>query len=78
MAEIRDCNFYGVKWEASAVKAVQTIADSLLEQARACTNLIEVFRASNVQIDAMVKIVATDVDGNVHIAGPDPGPAQEV
>ena len=48
--------FYGVKWDAKAVNAVQTIADGFLENAKGLSKLAEVLKASNVEIDAMIKI----------------------
>ena len=53
---ITDTCFYGVKWDAKAVNAVQTIADGFLENAKGLSKLAEVLKASNVEIDAMIKV----------------------
>jgi len=50
------CNLYGVHWDAAATKAVQTIADGLLANAKAMDKLIDVFKAQNVQINGMLHI----------------------
>lgn len=63
---IEGCEFNGVKWEASAIEAVTLIASALQanamaisENAMAANRLVEVLRASNVNIETMVKL-----DGN--------------
>ena len=55
---LKDCNFYGVKWDAAATEAVQTVADGLLANARAMDKLIDVFKAQNVQINNLLTITA--------------------
>ena len=50
------CTFYGVKWDAAATEAVQTVADGLLANARAMDKLIDVFKAQNVEIKGMLHI----------------------
>lgn len=50
------CDFYGVKWDDKAVEAIKTIADGLIVNAQGLGKLAEVLRASNIRIDAMVKI----------------------
>jgi hypothetical protein len=53
---VQNCQFYGVKWDAAATEAVQTVADGLLANAKAFDKLIDVFKSQNVQIDCMLKI----------------------
>lgn len=60
---ISNCHYYGVKWDAAATAAVQTLADALRAdalaaqtRADAACRLAEVFKASNVHIEAMVRI----------------------
>ena len=55
---ITGCNFYGVKWDAAATQAVQTIADGLLANAKAMDKLIDVFKAQNVEINNLLTISA--------------------
>jgi hypothetical protein len=53
---LKDCQFYGVKWDAAATEAVQTVAEGLLANAKALDKLADVFKAQNIQIECMVKI----------------------
>ena len=53
---ITDSCFYGVKWDAEAVDAVQTIAEGFLENAKGLSKLAEVLKASNVNIEAMIRM----------------------
>ena len=53
---IKDCQFYGVKWDSTAVEVVQTVADGLLTNAKALDKLIDVFKAQHVQIECMIKV----------------------
>jgi len=54
--EISHCNFTGVQFDAAAVNAVQTIATGLIENAKGLGKLAEVLKASNVNIETMMKI----------------------
>lgn len=53
---ISDCNFVGVQFDAQAVSAINTIAIGLVENAKGLGKLAEVLRASNVTIEAMVRV----------------------
>lgn len=53
---VKDSSFIGGQWDAKAVDAIQTIADSLLEQARASHALVGVFASQHIAIDCMLKI----------------------
>jgi hypothetical protein len=53
---IKDCQFYGVKWDSTAVEVVQTVADGLLANAKALDKLIDVFKAQHVQIECLIKV----------------------
>ena len=53
---IQDCHFVGVEFDARAVSAIQTIADGLVENAKALSHLALLLKASNVHVDAMVRI----------------------
>jgi len=54
--EIKDTMFTGVYWDPSAVHALQTVADAMLEQAMATRAIIEVFKAQNVTVECMLKV----------------------
>lgn len=53
---IANCMLVGVQYDATAVVAISTIADGLVENAKALGKLAEVLRASNVHIESMIKI----------------------
>lgn len=53
---IKDCQFYGVKFDENAVKSVNLIAEGLLENAKALSKLADIFKASNITVDAMIRI----------------------
>ena len=53
---IKDVTCIGVQWDATAVGAVQTIADGLVENARALGKLAEVLKSSHVKIDSMIRV----------------------
>jgi len=48
-SNITHCTFYGVKWDGQAIESINNVAKALL-------NLTELFRAQNIQIDALLKI----------------------
>ena len=48
--------FCAVKWDATAVEAVKTVAEGLRVNAQALCNLSELFKSQNVQIETMLKI----------------------
>ena len=56
---IQNCNFHAVKFDKTAVAALQTIAQGLVENAKALGALAAVLNASNITIDAMVKVGPT-------------------
>lgn len=55
---IEHCNFIGVQYDARAVNAIETIATGLLENARALGALAQVLKASNVEIQALLRMDA--------------------
>ena len=63
--------FYGVKWDEKATAAVQTLAEAIKSEAHAAEvranavlSLCAIFRASNVTIEAMIKITDTPLPVN--------------
>jgi len=55
-ASFTRCNFTGVQYDTKAVNAIEMIATGLVENAKALGALAQVLKASNVSIDAVVKI----------------------
>lgn len=55
---ISDCSFVGVQYDAKAVDAIETIAQGLVENAKALGALAQILRASNVEIQAMLRMDA--------------------
>lgn len=62
---IKDCKFIGVKWNKAAVGCIEAIATGLawnaiaiVENARALGNLATVLKASNVNIETMLRVPA--------------------
>jgi len=55
---IEACTFIGVHWDATAVQAIQTIADGFLQNAKGLTALAEILKSQNVNIEAMIKLGA--------------------
>ena len=53
---VQDCQFYGVKWDAQAVSAIQTVADGLVANAQALGKLAEVFKSQNINVECLMKI----------------------
>lgn len=53
---VSNCNFVAVQWDAQAIATIQTVADGLLETAKAFHSLVGVFKAQNVQIEAMIRL----------------------
>jgi hypothetical protein len=53
---IENSEFYGVRWDAQAVSAIQTVADGLLANAQALGKLAEVFKSQNINIECLIKI----------------------
>lgn len=53
---VQNCNFVGVQFDPSAVRAITVIAEALHENARGLAELAGVFRASNITIESMLKI----------------------
>ncbi len=56
MSTIKDCNFVGVQFDAKAVEAIKAIAEGLIENAKGLHALATVLKASNITIEAMVKV----------------------
>ena len=53
---ISGCEFVGAKYDAKAVGAIETIAEGLVENAKALGSLASVLRHSNVTVESMLKI----------------------
>ena len=53
---ITGCNFVGVQYDAKAVNAIETIATGLVETAKALGALAQVLKASNVELQALLRI----------------------
>lgn len=69
MTKLVNCNFTGVKFDEAATDAVHTIAEALLENAKALGALAFVLKASNVTIETLLKLEPTPVQLNK--GGPD-------
>lgn len=53
---ITNCNFAGVQFDKAATEAITTIAEGLVENAKALGQLAYVLKASNVELETMLKI----------------------
>jgi hypothetical protein len=53
---VKNSTFQGVVYDAKAVDAIETIADGLLENAKALGKLAEVLKSSNVEIECLLKL----------------------
>ena len=53
---ITGCTFAGVKFEKEATQAIITIAEGLVENAKALGSLAHVLNASNVKIETLLKV----------------------
>ena len=53
---LKNCTFNGVKFSEEATSAITTIATALLENAKALGQLSYVLKASNVNIETLLKI----------------------
>lgn len=58
MSNISHCTFVGAHYDAQAVETVTEIAKGLAEITKVYGQLAQVLQASNVHIDAMVKVDA--------------------
>lgn len=58
---VSGCTFIGVQFDETAIEAITTIAEGLVENAKALGSLAQVLKASNIHIDAMLKM--NNVDG---------------
>ena len=54
--EISNCNFAGVQFDEAATEAITTIAEGLCETAKALGQLSYVLKASNVNIETMLRL----------------------
>ena len=55
---VQNCTFVGVQYDAQAVNAISKIADGLIENAKGLAALAQVLKASNVEVESMLKIVS--------------------
>lgn len=53
---VQDSCFYGVKYDEEFASVAQTIAEGYLANAKGLTELSKILSASNVEIEAMIKI----------------------
>ena len=53
---ISNCTFAGVQFDEAATEAITTIAEGLIENAKALGALAYVLKSSNVEIETMVKL----------------------
>tara|TARA_R110000868_G_scaffold188630_1_gene431428 strand:+ start:478 stop:684 length:207 start_codon:yes stop_codon:yes gene_type:complete len=53
---ISNCNFVGVQFDAKSVNAIEMIAQGLVENAKALGALATVLKASNVEVQALLRI----------------------
>jgi predicted peroxiredoxin len=53
---VKNCQFNGVKFDEAATETITTIAEGLVENAKALGQLAYVLKASNVEIETLVKI----------------------
>lgn len=44
---IKNCTFYGVRWDAKSIATVQTVAEGLVENAKALGQLASLFHAQD-------------------------------
>jgi len=54
--QIKGCTFTGVQFDKEAVGAITIIAEGLIENAKALGQLANVFTASNIKIETLLKI----------------------
>jgi hypothetical protein len=52
--------FTGVHWDKEATEAVNLVAEALLVNAKALSNLTVLFHAQNVTVEAMLKVNSED------------------
>ena len=57
---VQDCNFYGVKFDAVTIDAVQTIARAFQQNAVGLSELVKVFKGSQVKLDSLLRFTADD------------------
>lgn len=55
-ASLENCQLTGVHYDAKAVNAIDTIAQGLVENAKALGTLAKVLNASHVKIDTLIRI----------------------
>lgn len=53
---IQDCTFIGVNFDAKATETISLIANGLIYNAQALSKLAEVLKASNVNVECMMKV----------------------
>ena len=53
---IKNCTFTGVHYDEKAVDAINLIDTGLVENAKALGSLAHVLKASNVEIECMIKL----------------------
>lgn len=53
---VANCNFIGVQYDAKAINAIELIANGLIENAKALGSLANILNASQVKIDALLRI----------------------
>ena len=58
---VENCNFAGVHFDEAATEAVMVIAEGLVENAKALGELASVLKASNVEIETLIRFPSLDV-----------------
>ena len=55
MYTVKDCNFYGVKWEGDGIKTLLNLSEAIIK-------MIDLFSSQNVEIYSLLKL--GDDNGN--------------
>ena len=53
---VQNCTFVGTQFDEAATEAITTIAEGLVENAKALGQLAYVLKSSNVEIETMLKV----------------------
>lgn len=53
---VKDCQFYGIKWDAQSIESVKIVAQALQTNAEALKNLTTVFTSQNINVECLLKI----------------------
>lgn len=64
--QITNSQFTGVHWDAKAIDTVQTVAEGLVENARALAALANLFASQHINIECLLKIEPVKPTGEPH------------